>query len=301
MLGAASRTTMAVMPLLANQTRGMATLKDIRLRLKSVTNIRKITQSMKMVSAAKYARAERDLKKARCFGAGAQAFYKNSELISAEDVETPKGGTVGTLILAITSDRGLCGGVHSSIAKKVRAVMASDPDAANIKIVCVGDKSKAMLARQFPDNILMMFNDFGKKPPQFGDALIVASNILDSGYEFDRGVILYNQFRTVVAYNTTQMPIFSSKMISESPKITLYDSLDEEVLKSYYEYSLASMIFYAMKENACTEQASRMTAMDGASKNAGEMIVKLNLTYNRTRQAVITRELIEIISGAAAL
>lgn len=305
MLGVVRRTTLqTVVPQLVaangqNQSRGMATLKDIRVRLKSVTNIRKITQSMKMVSAAKYARAERDLKNARSFGKGAQAFYRNAELETEEEAaEIPKPGT---LILAITSDRGLCGAVHSSVAKKVRAIMANDPDAANIKIVCVGDKAKAMLAKQFPQNILMMFNDFGKKPPQFGDALTVATKVLEAGYEFDRGIILYNRFKSVVSYDTTQIPIFSSAAITSSPKINIYDSLDEEVLKSYYEYSLASLVFYAMKENACSEQSSRMTAMDSASKNAGEMIQKLTLTFNRTRQAVITKELIEIISGAAAL
>lgn len=278
------------------QTRGMATLKDIRVRLKSVTNIRKITQSMKMVSAAKYARAERDLKKARSFGSGALQFYERSDLVTEEDKGKP-----GTLIVAITSDRGLCGAVHSSVAKKVRHIMATEPDASKIQIVCVGDKAKLMLARQFTSNVMMMFNDFGKKPPQFGDAREVASQILQSDFEFDRGIIIYNRFKSVVSYDTTEIPIFSRASINMSPKITVYDSLDEEVLRSYYEYSLASLIYYAMKENACSEQSSRMTAMDSASKNAGEMIQKLTLTFNRTRQAVITKELIEIISGAAAL
>jgi len=279
------------------QTRGMATLKDIRMRLKSVTNIQKITQSMKMVSAAKYARAERDLKSARSYGLGAQAFYTNTDLIKAGE-ETPKPGT---LILAVTSDRGLCGGVHSSVAKKIRAIMKTDPNAQNIRIVCIGDKSKAMLARQFPQNILMMFNDVGKKAPQFGDATAVANAILNSGFEFSEGILIYNKFRTVVSYVTSELPIFGAQAISASPKMNVYDSIDDDVLKSYYEYSLASLIFYAMKENACSEQSSRMSAMDSASKNAGEMIGKLTLQFNRTRQAVITRELIEIISGAAAL
>ncbi|KAH9419621.1 ATP synthase, gamma subunit [Dermatophagoides pteronyssinus] len=281
-----------------NQCRGMATLKDIRVRLKSVTNIRKITQSMKMVSAAKYARAERDLKNARVFGSGALQFYEQSDLVTEEDKEKTKPGT---LIVAITSDRGLCGAVHSSVAKKVRHIMAHESDADKIQIVCVGDKAKLMLARQFANNILMMFNDFGKKPPQFGDAREVASQILNSNFEFDRGIIIYNQFKTVVSYNTTEIPVFSRGAINLSPKISVYDSLDEDVIRSYYEYSLASLIFFAMKENACSEQSSRMTAMDSASKNAGEMIQKLTLTFNRTRQAVITKELIEIISGAAAL
>lgn len=107
--------------------------------------------------------------------------------------------------------------------------------------------------------------------------------------------------RTVVSYTTTEMAIFSLDAISQSPKLTQYDSIDESVLRSYYEYSLAALVFYAMKENACSEQSARMSAMDNASKNAGEMIQKYQLLFNRTRQAVITRELIEIISGAAAL
>jgi len=272
----------------------MATLKDIRLRLKSIKNIQKITQSMKMVSAAKYARAERDLKSARPFGKGAGLFYEKSQLTTEDDKP-------GTLMIALTSDRGLCGGVHSSVAKKIKAHMAQETDKSKVKIITIGDKAKAMLARTYPENILMMFNDFGKKPPQFGDALTVANEILKSGIEFEKGILVYNRFKTVVSYDTSQMPIFSLEAINKSPNLTVYDSIDSDVLRSYYEYSLAALIFYAMKENACSEQSARMTAMDNASKNAGEMIQKLTLVFNRTRQAVITRELIEIISGAAAL
>ncbi|CAG2121763.1 unnamed protein product [Medioppia subpectinata] len=179
--------------------------------------------------------------------------------------------------------------------------MRTDPNAANIRIVCIGDKSKAMLARQFPQNILMMFNDIGKKAPQFGDATTIANAILESGHEFTEGIIIYNKFKTVVSYLTSELPVFGAKTIGASPKMNVYDSIDDDVLKSYYEYSLASLIYYALKENATSEQSSRMSAMDSASKNAGEMIGKLALQFNRTRQAVITRELIEIISGAAAL
>lgn len=195
----------------------------------------------------------------------------------------------------------MCGAVHSSVAKKVRGIMNTDEKSNDIRIITIGDKAKAMLARQFPENILMMFNDFGKRPPTFADATQVANAILNSGYEFEQGIILYNRFKTVVSYETTELPIFSMDAISKSSKIELFDSVDEDVLKAYQEYSLASLIFYTMKENACSEQSARMTAMDNASKNAGEMISKLTLTFNRTRQAVITRELIEIISGAAAL
>lgn len=138
-------------------------------------------------------------------------------------------------------------------------------------------------------------------PPQFLDAAKVANEILNSGYEFTDGKIIYNKFKSVVSYGVSDMPIFSLKSVEAAAKLPVYDSLDSEVVQSYLEFSMASLLFYSMKEGACSEQSSRMTAMDNASKNAGEMIDKLTLTFNRTRQAVITRELIEIISGASAL
>lgn len=122
-----------------------------------------------------------------------------------------------------------------------------------------------------------------------------------SRYTYGSGKIIYNRFRSVVSYVVDQLPLFDKNSVVTAPKLSVYDSLDEEVIQSYLEFSLASLLFYSMKEGACSEQSSRMSAMDNASKNAGEMIDKLTLTFNRTRQAVITRELIEIISGAAAL
>lgn len=138
-------------------------------------------------------------------------------------------------------------------------------------------------------------------PPSFLDAAKLANEVMNLKYEFTDGKIIYNKFRSVVSYAVTDLPLFSLKSVESAPKLAVYDSLDSDVIQSYMEFSLASMLFYAMKEGACSEQSSRMTAMDNASKNAGEMIDKLTLTFNRTRQAVITRELIEIISGAAAL
>lgn len=124
---------------------------------------------------------------------------------------------------------------------------------------------------------------------------------MNCGYEFTDGKIFYNRFRSVVSYQVSNLPVFSLKTVESAEKLPVYDSLDSDVIQSYLEFSLASMLFFTFKEGACSEQSSRMTAMDNASKNAGEMIDKLTLTFNRTRQAVITRELIEIISGAAAL
>lgn len=276
---------------LGQQNRGMATLKAISIRLKSVKNIQKITQSMKMVSAAKYARAERDLKQARPYGVGAQQFYEKAEVAAKE--EEPK-----KLYIAITSDRGLCGAVHTGVARHIRGDLAADP---NIKVVCVGDKSRAILQRLYGKNIEMVCNEVGRLPPTFLDAAKLTNAILNLGYEYTDGKIIYNKFKSVVSYAVADMPIFSLKSVESAEKLPVYDSLDSDVIQNYLEFSMASLLFFAMKEGACSEQSSRMTAMDNASKNAGEMIDKLTLTFNRTRQAVITRELIEIISGASAL
>jgi len=273
----------------------MPNLKLIGMRLKSVKNIQKITQSMKMVSAAKYAKAERDLKAARPLGASATSFYDHAE-VTAEEKEAPK-----ELFVAITSDRGLAGAVHTSICKQIRTELAEKKNLDNVKIICVGDKSRAFFQRWSRNQILAVGSEIGRMPPQFGDASKVANAILNCGFEFDSGKMLYNKYNSVVSYTTTTIPIFSQDTINNGAKINVYDSLDADVVQSYLEYNLASLIYYAMKEGACSEQSSRMTAMDNSSKNAGEMIDKLTITFNRTRQAVITGELIEIISGAAAL
>merc|ERR1719245_2462358 len=194
---------------------------------------------MKMVSAAKYARAEKDLKAARPYGLGAQSFYEHAQ-VGPEEGAAPEGKT---LYVAMTSDRGLCGGVHSSICKTIRNELLEKPagELENVGIICVGDKARAQLSRLFPKQILAVGSEIGRLPPQFGDAAKIAS---------------------------------------------VYDSLDSDVMQSYLEYSLASLIYYCLKEGACSEQSSRMTAMDNSSKNAGEMIEKLTLKFNRTRQAV---------------
>jgi F-type H+-transporting ATPase subunit gamma len=272
----------------------MATLKAISMRLKAVKNIQKITKSMKMVSAAKYAKAERELRLARPYGTGAQAFYEKAEI--TQDEKKPNH-----LIVAMTSDRGLCGSVHSNIVRAIKAALPLKPPGTNIKIIAIGDKARGILGRLYKDSMLMHFVDIGKRPPLFEDAGTVALEILKCPFEFDYGEMYYNIFRSVVAYRTTIMPIHTPESISSGAKLNLYDSVDEEVLRSYREFSLASLVYYAMKESACSEQSQRMTAMDSATKNAGEMIDKLTLKYNRQRQAVITNELVEIISGAAAL
>lgn len=252
------------------QVRGMATLKTISLRLKSVKNIQKITQSMKMVSAAKYARAERDLKAARPIGVGSQTFYEKAEVQEVGDKPEK-------LIVALTSDRGLCGAVHTSVARQIRNELCESPE--NTKVICVGDKSRAILQRLYGKNIAVVANEVGRKPPTFLDAAKIAQQVAKQN--FSSGKIVYNQFKSVVSYNTSELPLFSQTAIAAAPKLSVYDSLDAEVIQSYVEFSMASLIFYAMKEGACSEQSSRMTAMDNASKNAAEMIDKLTLTFNR--------------------
>jgi len=276
------------------QTRNMATLKAISIRLKAVKNIQKITKSMKMVSAAKYARAERELRMARTYGNGAQEFYTKAEV--TQDEKKPNH-----LIVAMTSDRGLCGSVHSNIVRAIKAEMPLKPAGTTVKIIAIGDKSRAMLGRLYRNDMLMHFVEIGKRPPVFEDAAIVAQEILKCDFQFDVGQLYHNLFRSVVAYKTVVMPICNAETVTQGKKLSLYDSVDEDVLTSYREFSIASLLFFAMKESACSEQSQRMSAMDSATKNAGEMISGLTLKYNRQRQAVITNELVEIISGAAAL
>merc|ERR1712168_516860 len=269
-----SRTATVVCPL-QGQARGMATLRDINNRLKAVTNIQKITKAVKITSASKFAQAERALRPLRAYGAGAQAFYEKAEI--EQDPAKKKH-----LIVAMSSDRGLCGGIHSNIFKMIRSKIQAQGDDIDVKIIAVGDKQKGLLGRWFADKIVGHFIEVGRKPPTFGDAASVAEQILATDYEF--GELYFNKFKSAIAYTTTAMPIFSIDAVSTAEKINLYDSIDEDTVQSYSEFQLASKIFYAFKEGTTSE-----------------MIDSLTLLYNRKRQGVITTELIEIISGAAAL
>ncbi|ESO09350.1 hypothetical protein HELRODRAFT_73507 [Helobdella robusta] len=223
---------------------------------------------MKMVSAAKYAKAERELRPARAYGAGANAFYEKAEV--TQDEKKPNH-----LIIAMTSDRGLCGSAHSNIIRAIKAAVPLKPPGTNVKFVAIGDKARGMLARFFGQDLLMHFVDIGKKPPVFEDAAKISLEILKLGYEYDYGQLYFNIFKSVVAYNTKDLPIVNADNFSQAGKLNLYDSIDEEVLRSYREFSLVSRIFYALKESACSEQSQRMTAMDSATKNAGKSAVEI--------------------------
>ncbi|KAM8739766.1 ATP synthase F(1) complex subunit gamma, mitochondrial isoform 2-T2 [Acanthopagrus schlegelii] len=291
-----ARTSALVFAPQCGQVRNMATLKDITIRLKSIKNIQKITKSMKMVAAAKYARAERQLKPARVYGTGALALYEKAEIKAPEE-------KVGKhLIIGVTSDRGLCGAIHSGVAKTIKSEIANLTNAGKeVMVVNVGDKLRGLLHRTHGKHIMLNCKEVGRKPPNFGDASIVATELLNSGYEFDQGSVIFNRFRSVISYKTDQKPLFSIETVANAESMGIYDDIDADVLRNYQEFALVNILYFAMKESTTSEQSARMTAMDSASKNASEMIDKLTLTFNRTRQAVITKELIEIISGAAAL
>jgi len=265
------------------------------MRLKAITNIQKITKTMKMISAAKYAQAAKAIVPARAYGVGALAIYEKAE------VEVPKVEDGPVLYVAISSDRGLCGALHSSIGREVKTDMESLPAGTEVGIITVGEKVKAFLQSTHGKDFLMECKEIGRTPPNFTDASGLADQILLTGYKYGKGVIVYNWFKSAMTQVIKQQPMFTQETLSQSPAMTSYDSIDEEVLQSFQEFQLANTMYYAIKENYTSEQGARMVSMDGATKNAGEIIDKMSLQFNRTRQAVITTELTEIISGVAAL
>jgi len=187
-----------------------------------------------------------------------------------------------------------------SMAKGVKAYTIDNPDV-NTKVVLCGDKVKAALQRTHPEAILCAFNELGRKPPLFEEASFIAEQVLETGYEFDVCKMFFNKFKSAISYEMTPQDIHSFGTLTTAETMLQYDDVDESVLQNFYEFSLANLVFYGMKESACSEQSARMSAMDNATKNAGDMIAALQIVYNRTRQAVITTELIEIISGCVAL
>lgn len=282
-----ARTVQRTVVLGQQQARNMATLKDIKARLTSVQGIQKITASMKMVSAAKFSRAEKALAVGRPFMAGPKAVVEQSGL----EVTSDKG----KLIVALSSDRGLCGGCHSYISKTCRPMLDEDPEA---KLVIVGDKVRGQLSRNYGKQMVFAVTDAGKKPPSFDEATAVINAINQHVPNWTKGVLVYNTFVSAIQYNQTKTPIFSTGEMESA--MSKYEIEDEDWL-AYNEFFLASTMYGAMLEAKASEESARMSAMENATNNAGDMIESLALLYNRTRQAVITNELIEIISGAAAV
>ncbi|XP_022833091.1 ATP synthase subunit gamma, mitochondrial-like isoform X2 [Spodoptera litura] len=275
-----------------------------------------------------FTRAERELQAARPFGYAPRKFYESSQLVLGRvDVKpddkkktkgpeappapqtdiappppTDKDKKMKRIYIAMTSDRGLCGGVHTGVARRIKREFTDRAaDQQFHKLVCVGDKSRAILRRIYSQSMLVSVRDVGRLSPGFADASLIAAVITQAGFYYDIGEIYYNKYISPVKYQLTVVPVFTKEKIETAPNMLAFDDVDAEALESYAEWTLAALLYYALKEGAASEQSSRMSAMDNATKNADEMIRKLTLLFNRTRQAVITRELIEIISGASAL
>jgi F-type H+-transporting ATPase subunit gamma len=294
-------------------------LKALSNKIQSMTNMKKITSSMKMVAAAKMKGTETRLKAGKVFATrvGNAAFPQPSYTL--EEIEDDV--TVGLItesqdnaLLVISSDRGLCGGVNTQVSKATKlAVERFEQEGKSATINIFGDKSRGTLSRFFPEQLGCTMDEGWRELPSFATASAVAARVLVQ--EPDRVHIVFNQFRSAIAFQPTIFNCenyykFNEKALEAGSDVIYPEHLAEyefepenstESLQNMFEFSLAGSVFYGMIQGQASEESSRMAAMDNASKNAGELVDKMQLKYNRARQAAITTELIEIISGAAAL
>eukprot|EP00698_Gefionella_okellyi_P020703 TRINITY_DN6542_c0_g1_i1.p1 TRINITY_DN6542_c0_g1~~TRINITY_DN6542_c0_g1_i1.p1 ORF type:complete len:313 (-),score=82.40 TRINITY_DN6542_c0_g1_i1:39-977(-) len=282
--------------------RGMATLKEVSNRIRSVKNIAKITKSMQMVAASKLRRAQQKMDQARAYAGGVKGFVERPQSEEEKAAIAMGGGEVAAtgakkhLVVALTSDRGLCGGVNSAVAKQVKALAKKTTD--ELTIVVVGEKGQASLRRDLGGKVSVSFLELSKQPITFASAAAIADRIV--AMNPDSLTLVHNLFKTKIAYDTVLSELKTLKSL-EAGKVEFGQyEFDTPVLQNMYEFYLANTIYHGLAENAAVEMASRTMAMDNASRNANDMIERLQLFYNRSRQAVITKELIEIISGAAA-
>jgi F-type H+-transporting ATPase subunit gamma len=294
----------------------MPSLKEFRNRIVSVKSTRKITSAMKMVAASKLRRAQQAAEASQPYAskmAGMlQRLAANIQINDTSPVLIAGTGKDDVhLLVVVTSDRGLCGGFNSQIARlarlKTRELLAAGK---TVKILCVGRKGRDALKRDFPQQIIHTFEGIGRKRLSFSEAQAVANMVLEmvERREFDVCTVLYNQFKSVISQvpNAQQLVPFAiakgEEKAVEGPKALYeFEPGEEEILKSLLPRNLSIQLFRALLDSAAGEQAARMTAMENSTKNAGDMINKLTVRYNRARQAYITKELIEIISGAEAV
>ena len=291
----------------------MASLDDLKKRITSVKSTQKITKAMKMVAAAKLKRAQESAEKGRPYSEKMNNVILNlSKGIS--DKETAPKLLSGTgkdkihLCVVMTSDRGLCGGFNSNIIKKAKNYFGEIlKEGKVLKIITVGSKGNDQLKRQYGNKIIENISFKNSKNANYFDAEKVGRIIIEKfeKEEFDICTIFYNQFKNVI----TQIPQ-AQKIIplntESADENELEDSYEfepdeDEILNNLLPKNISTQIFKAMLENSASEQGARMSAMDNATRNAGEMVDKLTIQYNRSRQAAITKELIEIISGAESL
>jgi len=291
----------------------MASLKDMRVRIAATKATQKITKAMQMVAASKLRRAQVAAEAARPY---AERMTKVLGSIAAAVVgsdSAPRllagtGNDKVQLLVVCTAERGLCGPFNSSIVRlareKANALMNQGKD---IKILCVGRKGQDQLRRVYGKQIIEIIELRGIKQIGFEQAEMIAKKVValfDAG-EFDVCTLFFSRFRSVIAQVPTALqiipPLFEPAKESGAAAAYEYEPEEEDILADLLPRNLSVQVFRALLENAASEQGARMSAMDNATRNAGEMIRKQTLTYNRTRQAMITKELIEIISGAEAL
>ena len=291
----------------------MASLDDLKKRISSVKSTQKITKAMKMVAAAKLRRAQENAEKGRPYSEKMNNIILNLSS-SISDIENAPKLLKGTgqdkthLCVVMTSDRGLCGGFNSNIIKKAKLFFQKIlNENKTLKIITVGSKGYDQLKRQYKDNIVERLSFKDSKNINYFDANKVGMMVIEKFEkdEFDICTIFYNQFKNVITQIPQQQQIIPLK--SETKKDEIEDESyefepdEDEILSNLLPKNISTQIFKAMLENSASEQGSRMSAMDNATRNAGDLVDKLTINYNRSRQASITKELIEIISGAESL
>jgi F-type H+-transporting ATPase subunit gamma len=294
----------------------MPSLKDIRNRIASVKSTQKITSAMKMVAASKLRRAQEQAEAGRPY---AERMGRMLASLAANVAGGPGGPRLMTgtgsdqthLLVVMTGDRGLCGGFNGSVVRETRrAILRLQAEGKTVKLLTVGRKGRDLLRREFPSLIVASFEEVGKKKLSFADADRVTAKILelfDAG-QFDVATIVYNKFKSAMTQIVTLQqvvpfaaPEVASDTATEASAVYEFEPSEEAILADLLPRNLAIQVYSALLESAASFFGAQMTAMDNATRNAGEMIKKYTLIYNRTRQASITKELIEIISGAEAL
>lgn len=264
------------------------------MRLKSIKNIEKITKTMKIVASTRLNKAQRAMASSRVFNKSDSEFYENVEPEKAEDSKT--------LLVVVSSDKGLCGSIHSQISKSARRRF--DELNGNVDIVTIGDKVKAQLSRTHSEQLKLAFNGVGKEAPNFNEVALIVDEIKKLG-TYENIEVLYNKFVSGVAFEPSKFSVFAAEAIEKAPGFSKYEveeGVESDALAdTLSEFSLANSILSAQAEGYASEISARRNAMDNASKNAGDMINSYSILYNRTRQAVITNELVDIITGASSL
>ena len=291
----------------------MPSLDDLRKRIKSVKSTQKITKAMKMVAAAKLRKAQENAEKGRPYSEKMNNIILNLSNSITDKENAPKL-LVGTdnekvhLCIVLTADRGLCGGFNTNIVKKAKSFFEKiKSEEKSLKIVTVGSKGHGQLKKGYGSQIIEKISFKDSKVANYLDAEIVGKKIIElfEKNEFDMCTIFYNQFKNVITQIPQEQQIIPLK--SSEVKENLVDDNyefepeEDEILSNLLPKNISTQIFKAMLENSASEQGSRISAMDSATRNAGELVDKLTINYNRSRQEAITKELIEIISGAESL